>query len=185
MRSMVLLSGWTRYLWGSQVSVKHSDPESWPLTPNSSHAAYRMKWFLEKAEYCYAFLPLMGASIPPTLNKLQAHAEKASSCPLSSSPSPIEVKRLAPSSANLLSTAWAKAQNCGYMREPRPKTQYLCDWKEINTYYSSFLFNSSDIVSCYCNQIYLGLTSCCFAAYSSSWAAFWNSVKRRNHDVKI
>lgn len=69
-----------------------------------------------------------------TLNTVQAQTEKDSSCPLSSSPSPIEVTRLAPNSASLSSTAWAKAQNCGYMREPRPKTLYLCNTKRLVKY---------------------------------------------------
>lgn len=63
--------------------------------------------------------------ISETLKAVQAQAEKASSCPFISSPSPVADTRMAPSAANLASTAWANAQKCGYIREPRPNTQYL------------------------------------------------------------
>lgn len=62
----------------------------------------------------------------PTAKAFLAQTMKALSCPLSSSPSPMDVKRLAPRASSLVSTERAKAQNCGYMREPRPNTQYLC-----------------------------------------------------------
>lgn len=61
---------------------------------------------------------------------MEAQAEKASSCPFNSSPSPVEDTRMAPSAANLSSTAWANAQKFGYIREPRPNTQNLCGGKK-------------------------------------------------------
>lgn len=61
---------------------------------------------------------------------MQAQAEKASSCPFNSSPSPVDDTRTAPSAASLPSTAWANPQKCGYIREPRPNTQNLCGGKK-------------------------------------------------------
>lgn len=60
-----------------------------------------------------------------TLNTLTAHVRKASSCPLSSSPSPVGASWEAPSWASFWSMAWAKAQNSGYMLDPKPNTAYL------------------------------------------------------------
>lgn len=60
-----------------------------------------------------------------TLKAPTAHVRKASSCPLSSSPSPMAVSWAAPSSASFWSMSWAKAQNSGYMLDPKPNTAYL------------------------------------------------------------
>lgn len=75
MRSRVLLSGCTLYLRGSQVSVSCSDPESWPMTPNSSHAAYGMKYdfiyfFLEKRQMLLCLVAIKGSQYSTNLKQV-------------------------------------------------------------------------------------------------------------------
>lgn len=72
----------------------------------------------------------LGSGRMVTLKTFLAQVLNASSCPQSSSPSFIFRILSPPSSSRRVSTAWPKAQKCGYALEPRPNTENLARRQE-------------------------------------------------------